>query len=504
MNFIAETYQLFPKKEIQLIEEKVNSFRLEYILNNPPKFSKNTFEKYLNHIQENDTLNLSIQIEENEIVTLTEKNEIDDFLTKLDKSFEYYENAELIKLSIQIDKRKNFGVRNIYHYNSFIKFCEEITIIDLLKVLSPILSNNRGINFKYLEENKPIITTKNVVFNFDTANLKEQRDLKIIRDNCHFGNFEEFPFSPDIFNPTSLKIDDNIIQQKLEILTSLFSIISIFDITSIKNNKLEYKLNGYKSFEGNVEINSTFLECSSTYYKIYDWIYSSDGNTTDKIGLVRNILTIYLAKDITQLDKNILISIKSAYKTYLKENVGRYLEIRNKIFDELSWVSQKSSEIVEKYLTNYQRSIFTFLSFFVSVFILRVLKATEFTNIFSKDATILSFAFLFISIVYLYFSRWNLNKEKDRLKRKYKNIKNRYKDLLIDKDIEKTLDNDSEFNYEISFIEQRLKGYTLLWIITLIILLFGVLTISDYLNWAIIWETTTGWFSNLKNKTPNG
>jgi hypothetical protein len=198
-----------------------------------------------------------------------------------------------------------------------------------------------------------------------------------------------------------------------------------------------------------------------------------------------------------------LISIKSAYKTYLKENVGRYLEIRNKIFDELSWVSQKSSEIVEKYLTNYQRSIFTFLSFFVSVFILRVLKTTEFTNIFSKDATILSFAFLFISIVYLYFSRWNLNKEKDRLKRKYKNIKNRYKDLLIDKDIEKILDNDSEFNYEISFIEKRLKGYTILWIITLIILLFSVLTISDYLNWTIIWETTTECISNLKNKTPS-
>ena len=44
MNFIAETYQLFPEKEIQIIEEKVNSFRLEYILNRPPKLSKNTFE----------------------------------------------------------------------------------------------------------------------------------------------------------------------------------------------------------------------------------------------------------------------------------------------------------------------------------------------------------------------------------------------------------------------------------------------------------------------------
>jgi len=504
MNFIAETYQLFPKKEILIIEEKVNSFRLEYTLISPPKLGNDTLEGYLNNIQQNDILNLSIQVEENDAVILTGKNGISDFLSNLVKSFEHYESSELITFKLQIDKRKNSGVRNIYHYESFLKFWKEIEIIDLLKVLSPILSNNKGIYFKYLEENKPVITTKNVVFSSNTSNLKEQRDLKIIRDNCHFGNFEEFPFSPDIFNPTSLKIDGNIIQQKLEILTSLFSIISIFDITSIKNNKLEYKLNGYKSFEGKIDINVTFLECSGTYYDIYDWIYSSDGNTTDKIGLVRNILSIYLDKDIIHLDKNILISIKSSYKTYLKENVGKYLEIRNKIFDELSWVSQKSSEIVEKYLTNYQRSIFTFLSFFVSVFILRVLKTTEFTNIFSKDATILSFAFLIISIVYLYFSRWNLNKEKDRLKRKYKNIKNRYQDLLIEKDIEKILDNDSEFNYEISFIEMRLKGYTILWIVTLIILLFSVLTISDYLNWTIILETTNDWIDSIKNETPSG
>ena len=331
-------------------------------------------------------------------------------------------------------------------------------------------------------------------FDYQMQNPSVKRDIKKIKENCHFGNIEEFPFLPDFFHINNPEISHNSITDKLTVLGSLFSIISLFDITSINENKLFYKLNGYKTFEGNIEINNSFLECSTTYYEIYDWVYSSDGNTTDKIGLVRNILSIYLEDDITKLDKNILVSIKSAYKTYLKENVGKYLEIRNKIFDELSWVSQKSSEIVEKYLSNYQKSIFTFLSFFVSVFIIRVLKTGDFVNVFSKDATILSFAFLVISAIYLCFSKWTLNKEKYRLKRKYLNIKNRYKDLLIDKDIEKILDNDKEFDYEISFINKRHKAYTKLWVITLVILLISILTISDYINWNIIIETIKEWF----------
>lgn len=497
MNLINDTYRLFPKKEIQIIEEKINSFRLEYSLDRPPKLDKKTVEEYLTNLQDDDILTLEIQIDENDTVVLTKDIKIDDFLSKLKKSFEYYEDTEIIKLSIQIDKKNDLGVRNVYHNESFIKFWKGIEVLDLLKVLSPILINNKGVTFKYLEENKPKVITKNIIFDYQIIKLIDQRDIKRIRDNCHFGNFEEFPFSPDVFNPISFGNGDKYIHEKLKILTSLFSIISIFDITSIKNNKLEYKLNGYKSFEDSIKIDNAFLGCANTYFEIFDWIYSSDGNTTDKIGLVRNILSIYLVNDITQLDKNILISIKSAYKTYLKENVGKYLEIRNKIFDELSWVSHKSSEIVEKYLTNYQRSIFTFLSFFVSVFILRVLKTSEFTNIFSKDATIISFAFLIISIIYLYFSNWNLKEEKKRLIRKYKNIKNRYKDLLIDRDIENILDNDSEFNYEISFIDKRLKRYTILWISTLVVLFFSVLSISDYINWIIIME----YICNLKTKT---
>ncbi len=494
MDVCKSTYELFSKRKSQIIEEKINSFRLEYTLDGKPDIEQTNFENYLRNIQNGDDFRISIQIENNDPVVIVNIDKVGEFISDLDTAFQYYEENEEIKFKLIIDKNSNGYIRNIYNTECFEKFWETLTVFDLLNILNPIFKINQCIFFKYIELDKEIIHTSNMYFDYQMQNPNTTRDIKKIKENCHFGNIQEFPFLPDFFYINNLGITHNPITDKLTILGSLFSVISLFDITSINENRLFYKLNGYKTFEGNIEINSSFLKCSTTYYEIYDWVYSSDGNTTDKIGLVRNILSIYLEDDITKLDKNILISIKSAYKTYLKENVGKYLEIRNKIFDELSWVSQKSSEIVEKYLSNYQKSIFTFLSFFVSVFIIRVLKTSDFVNVFSKDATILSFAFLGISAIYLCFSKWTLNKEKDRLKRKYSNIKNRYKDLLINKDIEKILDNDEEFNYEISFIDKRHKAYTILWVITLMVLLISILTISDYVNWNIITETIKEWF----------
>jgi len=422
MNIYDETYKIFQIKKIELIEEKINSFRLIYQLEAEPNIDILTIDEYLANIPQEDKFEISVQIEENDPITIIDRKKTKEFISEFQSSFQYYEENEKIKFSLTVDKRNNESIRNIYNLDNFTVFWKDINVIDLLIVLKPIIEQDKHLLFKYLEDGKEKFRTLNMFFDYQIGNQIENNNLKKIKENCHFGNFEKFPFTPDFFHPINGN-DKNPIINKLKILASLFSIVSIFDITSIKDNKLKYKLSGYKTFKGDIVIDNSFVECSNTYYEIYEWIYSSDGNSTDKIGLVRNILSIYLEKDITKLDKNILISIKSAYKTYLKENVGRYLEIRNRIFDELSWVSQKSSEIVEKYLSNYQKSIFTFLSFFLSVFIIRVLKTGNFSDVFSKDATILSFAFLIISAVYLLFSKWTLNEEKSRLKRKYENIK---------------------------------------------------------------------------------
>jgi hypothetical protein len=73
-----------------------------------------------------------------------------------------------------------------------------------------------------------------------------------------------------------------------------------------------------------------------------------------------------------------------------------------------------------------------------------------------------------------------LSVEKNRLKRKYQNLKERFKYLLVQKDIDNILKDDSEFKYELSYIKKRFNIYLYLWIVTIVILLAVIIIVSDY------------------------
>jgi hypothetical protein len=256
--------------------------------------------------------------------------------------------------------------------------------------------------------------------------------------------------------------------------------IYIFDISSITNGKFYYKINGFKAIKGEIEINQQFAKGKELFFEVFEWCYSSEGNLADKLGITRNIISIHFEDNLLNLEKDVFTSLKSAFKTYLKENVSKYIEIRRKIQDELNWISQKSGDIVDRYISSYQKSIFTFLSFFISVFVLKILSKGSGSGIFNKDATLLSLAFLGLSIVFLIYSSWNLSVEKNRLKRKYQNLTERFKYLLVQKDIDNILKDDSEFKYELSYIKKRFNIYLYLWIVTIVILLAVIIIVSDY------------------------
>ena len=89
---------------------------------------------------------------------------------------------------------------------------------------------------------------------------------------------------------------------------------------------------------------------------------------------------------------------------------------------------------------------------------------------------------LILSSLFLVFSIWILSLEKKRISSKYENVKSRAKDLLLEEDINKILDNDKEYNEEIAFLDNRRSLYIYLWISTLIVFLIILFSTSDYIN----------------------
>jgi len=109
---------------------------------------------------------------------------------------------------------------------------------------------------------------------------------------------------------------------------------------------------GYKAVKLNL---STWCDVDQAQvlkaYELYNWIYRQS-NTTDKLGIFRNIASLYLTKDtdsntdsFLEHINDILYSTKSSFDVYLKENVKLYFEQRKKIED---FIQGKLKEITDQ------------------------------------------------------------------------------------------------------------------------------------------------------------
>lgn len=461
-----------------IVQEKFTLYELQYEISNFRTFDSNLLRQVIEGISE-DTFELSLKVEENAAIILNSKV-YDSFEKKLNEEYLTLEDEPVI-FKLEINKKSKDHI-NIYDYPIFESFWKGLKLSNLLKLIKTNQDETGNICFVVRESVFENFYSRNIYF-LNAPEKKEAQNYPHISDNCHFSDSRDYPFTPYYFNLEKRPTKENAITNSLDKLSLLFSVVSIFDITTIKGDEIYYKLNGYKSFEGTLDWDALDITLTPVYFRIFDWIYSEKGNVNDKIGLTRNILSLSLDTGSILISENVYLSIQSGYKTYLQENISKYVEIRNKIVDELAWISQKAADIAANHLGNYQKTIFTFLSFFISVFLLKILKGNDDETVFSTESTVFSLVFLLLSLVFLFFSWWNLNVEKKRLTRKYENLKDRYTDLLDKHDIDRILKEDVEFNYELNYIDKRSRNSTILWFLTVFILAMTVIGLYGWTTW---------------------
>jgi hypothetical protein len=268
------------------------------------------------------------------------------------------------------------------------------------------------------------------------------------------------------------------VQQQFQKASFLLLLGILYDFSTVNDGRLFLKLNGYKTFNVDVPIKDLKLSSLDIYYKIYCWVIAG-GNMQDKIGLSRNLISLNIdPTDQYTVAPSVYNSILSGFKVYEKQNIKQYIELRNKMSDQLIGFNEKAGKIVETFAGSFQKSALAVGSLFASIIVTRVLSTHEFENIFSKDATILSFAFLVLSLVYFFVSRWEINAQKKRFEESYLDMKSRNEDLLTKEDIEKILNSDAEHNKDVQFIEEKQKWYSVLWIVFVVVLMLATLILS--------------------------
>lgn len=251
----------------------------------------------------------------------------------------------------------------------------------------------------------------------------------------------------------------------------------LFDMTSISNDTFRGKINGYRSVEFNCFFREVGQECANTYFSIYKWVYSG-GNISDKIGLARNIITLFIKDCIFDINEEAISSIKSGYEIYLKEHIQRYIDIKNKISDNILDSSQRANSIIYDFTNSFKQNIFAFVAFYITVIVINSINSDSSGIIFTYDIAIISYGLIFISFLHSVLSVVELSSKIQRFKDSYKHLKDRYLDLIDKNDLEAILNKDSEHNGNIKFLTRQQTYYWYFWWIALAVFALITFTLS--------------------------
>lgn len=442
----------------------------------PTSISADAIRGFFERVKDGDSGAVHISHCDELIMTIRLPSEVDRHMLELSEEIREASNDSPFSLSFEIEKGKRKKVY-IYDFSLFLDFWGQHDYGDLLELLSDFKRQFSGVFLETIEHGIESFQSPVISLNQELSTFKPGPE-SWLGENCHFEMASKIGLSPDDLDVS--EGEGVPLCSKLLRLKAALSLIYLADISTLGPEKVQVKIYGYRVLSFSVKYAQLDEEKRSAFFRLYEWCYSDHARLSDKLGITRNILSIHLKDGLERLSGDIVNSVYSSHRTYLKENLNKYLELRNTLLEELNWVSQKAGDISEAFVSTYYKSLISFLTFFASIFVVRIVSGSEYGQAFDGEAATMAFAFLAVSLIILVVLRINVRLEIKRLKRKYEHAKNRYLDLLDERDIAKIVRDNEEFDYEIGHIRSRQCIYTWLWVLSVALLAYAVYACSSF------------------------
>ena len=473
---------------ITRLEETLDRYTADAVCNGPVLAVRTALPELLQEKGFGDHLVITATVGEDTLSFDSQKNDNGLFFTSWE-SYQLQADAEdKIELVIIIEKEIHEGnALFVYDKRSFFEYLQKLSPIELMAVFSgqfklvgsTVFFINPDFGGGAHTQSIYFIAEMAMKYTIVSPDIDREKSWEKVNTVSHINGIGDCVVLPEDFAILEAGCIPDEVQQGFR-KTCLILILGIlYDFTTVQGDRIFLKLNGYKTFQVDVQIKDIKLISLDVYYQIYCWVIAG-GNMQDKIGLSRNLISLNIdPADNYTVIPSVYTSILSGFKVYEKQNIKQYIELRNKMSDQLIGFNEKAGKIVDSFAGSFQKSALAVVSLYASFIVTRVLSTHEFENVFSVDATILSFAFLAASLLYFFVSRWEISQQKKRFIESYQDMKSRNEDLLTREDIEKILKNDAEHGKDVKFIEDKQNSYSALWIGFLVIFTIATLILSQ-------------------------
>ena len=388
---------------------------------------------------------------------------------------------EMIFTKIEINKTLADGHFSIYRYQKFVEDIVGLSMEDVLKTFSMFLDGaGKNIVFE-LFDSPNIFYTKTMYFlpvgnrEID-CNFSRTQRLLACRDNTYFYNQDSYGLLPDDFK-IEVGYEGNPFKELFMKLETILAASFIASNATIQGGQMKLQIMGQRSVDYVCRLNE--ITGNQVLYKIYDWIYSG-GSSIDKAIIARNIICLHCKYEpLLNLDEKVLSSIQSNYNLYLKDNVGQYLELKNKVAEFISDIVSRTGEYATELLDKFKANVIAIFGFLFTVVIAGIVSDQPLNNIFTKDITVILELVLVGSVVYLFICYGQSKYQMNKVYESYEKLKKSYDKILTEDDIQECFQGDHLISDMKKTIGKSEKIYLFLWVVFLLVLLVIVEYISE-------------------------
>ncbi|MCR5220683.1 MAG: hypothetical protein K6E31_06800 [bacterium] len=429
MEFFNNLICLFPGQAEACHEDRMTvAYQTKVAAGSFPEWE--CLQSFLANIPKRDVYSVELVNDREERFTLsvtTEKTLTEEYLNESE--------GEELSVYFKIDK-KNVDKRiTIYAYNTFTAALCELSPMGIMTFFHEQLKNSEKLTFEVLDENI-CWQTESIAFlaREKSASLSSDRQekLRLCGWNAHFSNFSQYELLPSDFCVTKGQCHERL-APLFERIKTLLSMAYIANTSRLEGNEILLQFNVFSSKQHRIPVNT--LPPNSAWYSLFSWIYQLDSHASDKLAIARNVIGLYCNHaDVSAIDESLISSIHTNFQIYLKSNVERYLEAKNKVGEYICSVSIKIQEQVNTLTLSLAHNIIA-----VGVFILStMLPKMLFENrlVINESMRWVILVILFCSLGYTMLACSNFNASLLFTKDIFDELKDNYKPIFSIEEID--------------------------------------------------------------------
>ena len=441
MKFFTEIKRIFRIDNINIVE-RLDTVEASFTIKFKELPNVETLHSLCNIVPERDNLKFKIINDSNDIVSITNnQNELSDFSTLTSN----LELDDYLEIKVEIDKHVSDGKLSIYDFDSFSNDLIARSTPEILNWFSKCLSGKTSLKFEVYDYDISF-STRTMAFEssenaiFDPKIDRNQR-LKSCRETACFYNMNTFEVIPDDFIIEGVIRSGEFLKPLFGKLATILSICYIASSALMSDESVNVQINGQRITSHDLLLND--IQEDENWQNIYTWIFT-DGNSTDKALIAHNIISLHCKFEaFLKIDKTVFEAIRTNYKLYLRNNVDKYLNLKQDIAEFIQNVVCQTGDYAIAILGKFKANLIAIFGFLFTVVLTKIGVTQKWNEIFTRHTVYIIELFLMGSLVYLGICFCETRFKLKKIKQGYNELKNNYQGLLSTVEINEAFGNDN-------------------------------------------------------------